>query len=163
MNLQDQNLIGVINPEKDSVESEFPVQKCKGNHGMAIDSNLHLAFIGCEVNSALVVYDLDLHKTISKFDIPLGVDGVAYDSKLKRVYAACDSGAIAILQVEDATHFHKLADYKIQDKVHSLAVNLENHKIFFPEEEDNGKPASKLVILDAVIDKSSDEKKLEDE
>src|SRR5262249_7308022 len=37
VNLQEQNIFAVIDPATDSVVGRYPVGKCKGNHGMALD------------------------------------------------------------------------------------------------------------------------------
>ena len=119
---------------------------------VSIDLEHQLAFLGCEGNDLLSVFDLKEHKAISEIALPSGVDVIAYDSGLKRVYAACYSGAISVIQVDDSTHFRKLEDFKVQAKVHSLAVNFESHKIYVPEQEEDGKPVSKLIIYDAVVE-----------
>ncbi|MGZ3805895.1 MAG: YncE family protein [Pseudobdellovibrionaceae bacterium] len=150
VNLQDQNLFAVVNPETDAVEDKFPVGKCRGNHGMALDPTHRLAFLGCEKTDTVSIFHLDHHKSIADFIVPSGVDVVAYDPVLQRVYAACDSGAISILQVNDATHSHKLEDFKVEPKVHSLAVNIENHKLYVPEQEEKGLTAANLLIYEAI-------------
>lgn len=159
LNLQDQNLLAVINPVNDTIENKFPIDKCKGNHGLALDPKLGLAFLGCDGNDLLSIFDLNTHKSVTNFPIPSGVDVVAYDPGLKRVYAACYSGAISVLQVDDGFHFHKIDDFKVPPKTHSLAVNFENHKIFVPEQEVDGKPTSTLVIFDAIIETNKEKTK----
>ena len=37
VNLQDQDIFAVIDPATDTVVGRYPVGKCKGNHGMALD------------------------------------------------------------------------------------------------------------------------------
>ena len=48
VNLQDQNIFAVINPATDEVIGRFSVGRCKGNHGMALDTEHHRAFLSCE-------------------------------------------------------------------------------------------------------------------
>src|SRR6266480_1182490 len=50
VSLQDQNIFAVIDPATDEVVGRYPVGKCKGNHGMALDSEHHRAFLSCEGN-----------------------------------------------------------------------------------------------------------------
>src|SRR5437016_1851971 len=64
VNLQDQNIFAVIDPATDEVVGRYPVGKCKGNHGMALDSEHHRAFLSCEGNELMTVFDLDkCHQT----------------------------------------------------------------------------------------------------
>jgi hypothetical protein len=41
VNLQDQNVFAVIDPDNDAVVARYPVDGCQGNHGMAIDAEHH--------------------------------------------------------------------------------------------------------------------------
>lgn len=65
VNLQDQNLIAEIDPAKDSVVGAYPVGDCKGNHGMVLDPEHRRAFLSCEDNNLMTVFDLDAHKVIT--------------------------------------------------------------------------------------------------
>src|SRR6184192_217148 len=58
VNLQDQNIFAVIDPATDEVVGRYPVGKCKGNHGMALDSEHYRAFLSCEGNELMTVFDL---------------------------------------------------------------------------------------------------------
>ena len=150
VNLQDKNVIAEIDPATDKQVAEYPVGKCKGNHGMALDSEHRLAFLSCEENDLMTVFRLDTHEPIAYFPQPKGGDVIAYDPGLKRIYVACYDGAIAVFQEDDPTHFRHLGDVPVQKKVHSLAIDLSNHRVFVPEEEENGAPAAKIVVFEAV-------------
>src|SRR6267378_3028834 len=65
LNLQDENMFAVIDPATDAVVARYPVGQCKGNHGMALDPAHHRAFLACEGNDLLAVFDLDAHKSIA--------------------------------------------------------------------------------------------------
>jgi len=59
LNLQDENAFAVIDPATDEVIGRYPVGRCKGNHGMTLDSEHHRAFLSCEENNLMTVFDLD--------------------------------------------------------------------------------------------------------
>ena len=65
VNLQDRNVLAVIDPATDTVVGRYPVKGCQGNHGMAIDPDRRRAFLSCEGNDVLAVFDLDSHQTIA--------------------------------------------------------------------------------------------------
>jgi len=148
VNLQDKNVIAEIDPATDKVVGEYSVGKCRGNHGMALDTELRLAFLSCEENDLMTVFRLDSHKPIAYFPQFKGGDVIAYDPGLKRIYVACYEGAISVFQLDDATHVHKLGDVPVQKKVHSLAVDLKTHRLYVPEQEHNGAPAARITIYD---------------
>jgi hypothetical protein len=151
VNLQDQNLFAVIDPETDQVVGRYGVGRCRGNHGMALDVEHRRAFLSCEDNNLMTVFDLEKHLPIAYLPLAEGGDVIKYDPGLKRIYEACYSGAVSVFQEEDANHLRKLEDFPVQEKVHSLAVDLETHRVYAPEQEENGKPAAKMAVYEAVV------------
>jgi DNA-binding beta-propeller fold protein YncE len=150
VNLQSQNIFAVIDPATDSVVGRYPVGECKGNHGMAVDAEHHRAFLQCEDNNMMTVFDLDSYKPIAYVPTAAGGDVVKFDPGLKRIYVACYSGAISVIQQEDPNHYRKLEDFPVQKKVHSLAVDVKTHRVYTPEEQEDGRPVSRMVVYDAV-------------
>lgn len=151
VNLQDQNMFAVIDPATDNIVGRYPVGDCKGNHGMALDPENHRAFLQCEGNNIMTVFDLDAHKPIAHLPTASGGDVVKFDPGLKRIYVACSSGAISVFQEDDANHFHKIEDFPVQRKVHSLAVDVRTHRVYAPEEQEDGRPVSRMVVYEAVV------------
>ena len=150
VNLQDQNVFAVIDPASDEVVARYPVGRCKGNHGMALDPEHHRAFLSCEGNELMTVLNLDTHQPIAFLPLAAGPDVIKYDPGLRRVYAACSSGAISIFQMDDPDHARKLADFPVQKRVHSLAVDPATHRVYTPEQEENGKPVARMIVYDAA-------------
>lgn len=150
VNLQDKNVIAEIDPATDKEVAEYPVGKCQGNHGMALDSEHRLAFLSCEDNDLMTVFRLDTHQPIAYFPQAKGGDVIAFDAGLKRIYVACYDGAISVFQEDDPTHFRKLGDVPVQKKVHSLAIDPENHRVYAPEQQENGAPAAKIAVFEVV-------------
>jgi hypothetical protein len=79
---------------------------------------------------------------------------VAYDPGLRRIYVACYSGFISVFREDDAQHVRKLADVSVEKKVHSLAIDLNTHKLYVPEQEAQGRAAARIAIYDALPDPS---------
>ena len=150
VNLQDQNIFAVIDPETDEVVGRYSVGQCKGNHGMALDPEHHRAFLSCEENELMTVFDLDKNIPIAFLPLAGGPDVIKFDPGLSRIYVACYSGAVAIFHQDDADHYRKLEDFRVQHAVHSLAVDLKTHKVYTPEQEEDGKPVARMVVYEAV-------------
>jgi DNA-binding beta-propeller fold protein YncE len=150
VNLQDQNIFAVIDPQTDEVVGRYSVGKCDGNHGMALDPEHRRAFLACEGNELMTVFDLDKHQPIAFLPLAKGPDVVKYDSGLKRIYIACYSGAISVFQEDDPDHFRKLEDFPVQKKVHSLAVDQDTHRVYAPEQEVDGRAAARMTVYEAV-------------
>lgn len=153
VNLQDENIFAVIDPASDSVIGRYPVGHCKGNHGMTLDPEHHRAFLSCEENNLMTVFDLDKHQAIAFLQMADGPDVIKFDPGLQRIYAACYSGAISVFHQDDPQHYRKIEDFKVQHAVHSLAVDPETHRVYAPEQEENGKPVARMVVYEAVTAK----------
>lgn len=150
VNLQDENIFAVIDPATDAVTGRYPVGRCQGNHGMTLDAEHHRAFLSCEENNLMTVFDLDKHEPIAYLPLADGPDVIKFDPGLGRIYAACYSGAISVFHEDDPQHYRKLEDFKVQHAVHSLAVDPETHRVYTPEQEENGKPVARMIVYDAV-------------
>ncbi len=151
VNLQDQDIFAVLDPTTDEVVGRYPVGRCKGNHGMALDPEHHRAFLACEGNELMAVFDLDKHAPIAFLPLPGGPDVIKFDAGLGRVYVACYSGAIAVFHEDDADHYRKLEDFRVQHAVHSLAVDPQTHRVYTPEQEEEGKPVARMIVYEAIV------------
>ena len=150
VNLQDQNIFAVIDPATDQVIGRYPVGKCEGNHGMALDPEHHRAFLSCEGNELMTVFDLDKHAAIAFLKMPGGPDVIKFDPGLGRIYVACYSGAMAVFHQDDPDNYRKLEDFRVQHAVHTVAVDLKTHRLYTPEQEEDGKPVARMLMYDAV-------------
>jgi YVTN family beta-propeller protein len=150
VNLQDRNVLAVIDPAADAVTDRYPVDGCQGNHGMALDAERHRAFLACEGNDVLTVFDLDARRAIAHLPLAKGADVVQVDPGLARIYVACGSGAISVFQMDDPNHVRKLEDFPVEPKIHSLAVDPRTHRVYAPAEQEAGRPASKMFVFEAV-------------
>lgn len=153
VNLQDQDIFAVIDPTTDEVVGRYPVGRCKGNHGMTLDPEHHRAFLSCEGNELMTVFDLDKHAPIAFLPLAGGPDVIKFDPGLGRIYVACYSGAISVFHEDAPDHYRKLEDFRVQHAVHSLAVDVETHRVYTPEQEEDGKPVAKMVVYEALNDR----------
>jgi DNA-binding beta-propeller fold protein YncE len=150
VNLRNTNEIAEIDPATDTVLGKYPVDGCQFNHGMAVDSEHHRAFVLCSGNRTFTVFGLDTHKSIAHLPMPAGADVVKFDPGLGRIYVACSSGFISVFQAEAGDRYRKLEDFAVEKMVHSLAVDMASHRVYAPEQEENGRPVSRMVVYDAV-------------
>jgi DNA-binding beta-propeller fold protein YncE len=150
VNLRSTNQVAEIDPATETVLGIYPVEGCRYNHGMAIDSEHHRAFLLCGGTKTLTVFALDTHKSIAHFPLPAGADVVKFDPGLGRIYAACSSGFLAVIQAVDADHYRKLEDFAVQKMVHSLAVDTATHRVYAPEQQEHGERVSRMIVYEAI-------------
>jgi DNA-binding beta-propeller fold protein YncE len=146
--LRSTNEVAEIDPSTDRVIGQYPVEGCRYDHGMAVDSEHHRAFLLCGGTHNLTVFALDRRKAIAHFPIPAGADVVKFDARNGRAYAACSSGAIAIVHEDDPEHFRKIEDFPVQQRVHSLAVDPATHRVYAPEQEEDGQPVARIAVYE---------------
>lgn len=103
----------------------------------------------------MTVFDLDKHQPVAYLPLADGPDVVKFDPGLGRVYVACYSGAISVFHEDDPDHFRKLEDFPVQRKVHSLAVDPATHRVYAPEEQEDGKPVARMIVYEAVAKQPS--------
>lgn len=150
VNLRSTNEVAEVDPASDTVVGRYPVDGCQHNHGMAVDSERHRAFLLCGANRTFTVFALDTHRTIAHMPLPEGADVVKFDSGLRRVYAACSSGVIMVVQEDSPDHYRKVEDFPVQRLVHSLAVDTATHRVYAPEEAEDGQSVARIIVYDAV-------------
>src|SRR5438876_1222083 len=150
VNLRNTNEIAEIDPSTDTLLGKYPVDGCQFNHGMAVDSEHHRAFILCSGNRTFTVFALDTHKSIAHLPMPAGADVVKFDPSLSRIYVACSSGFISVFQAQDAEHYRKLEDFPVEKMVHSLAVDSTSHRVYAPEQQEKGQPVARMIVYEAI-------------
>ena len=153
VNLQDQNVFAVINPETDEVVGRYPLGRCRGNHGMALDPEHHRAFLSCEENNLLTVFDLDKHEPVTFLPMASGADVVKFDPGLGRIYVACYSGAISVFHQDAPNHYRKIEDFAVQHAVHSLAIDLRLIACTRRNRKRMAGPVARLIVYDALASK----------
>lgn len=67
--LRSTNEVAEIDPSTDRVVGHYPVEGCRYDHGMAIDSEHHRAFLLCGGTHNLTVFALDNHRAIDHFPL----------------------------------------------------------------------------------------------
>lgn len=146
VNVQNRNEIAVIDPTSDQIIDHIPVSGCDTNHGLYIDADNRLAFVACEGNAKLLVVNLDSKQTTATFDIGQSPDVLAFDYGLHRLYIAAESGIVSVFD-EDARgkSIQKVAEAKLADSAHTVAVDQTTHRVFFPLENVDGHPVLRVM------------------
>ena len=139
INVQTTNQLITVNPATNQVIGRAGVTDCESNHGLYVDGTDRLAFVACEGNAKLLVVDLDSDQTTARIDVGDGPDVLAFDTGLRRLYVASESGVVSVLDVQ-GRGLHELAKARLADGAHTVAVDQATHRVYFPLESVNGKP-----------------------
>jgi DNA-binding beta-propeller fold protein YncE len=85
-------------------------------------------------------------RPVSSFQVGNGPDVLAYDSGLKYLYVASESGPVSVFRIS-AAPVTKLGDESVGPNAHVVAVDAETHRVYFPLKNLAGHTA--LRIFDA--------------
>lgn len=150
VNLRNTNEVAEIDPTNDAVLGKYPVAGCVYNHGMAVDSEHHRAFLLCNGTKTLTVFALDTHKAIAHLPLPAGADVVKFDPGLGRFMPLVPAGSSRCSKRRMRITIASWKIFPVQKMVHSPAVDSATHRVYAPEQQENGQPVARMVIYEAV-------------
>ena len=133
-----------IDPDTHKVITRHRLEGARGNHGLYIESDQHLAFIACEDNDRLIVFDLDTGKQTGTFPVGAGPDVLAFDPALHLLYVASESGVVSMFREQDK-QLVKIGEDRLAPAAHSVAVNPLTHEVYFPLRDVGGRPVLRVM------------------
>jgi DNA-binding beta-propeller fold protein YncE len=135
-NVRDKSLVGVIDREKKTVTSTYPLGELHGNTPLAYDESNHRIFVAGRKPPSLVVLDSESGKIIATLPIAEMTDDMAFDPASKRIYIACNNFAVVILQ-KDADHYEELGRVPtgFRAKTNILVPQLKRYFVAAPRHE----------------------------
>jgi DNA-binding beta-propeller fold protein YncE len=92
LNNKAKSQVDVIDREKRTLITSWPITLAKTNVAMAYDEANHRLFVACR-SGGIVVLDTRSGKEITVLAITKGVDDLVFDPASKRLYASCDGDA----------------------------------------------------------------------
>ena len=140
-----QNELAEIDPNKDQVIGRYPLPGCSGSHGLNIDSEHRLAFVACEDNAKLAVFDFDAKKMTAIQSVGADPDVLAFDKNFGRLYVSAESGIISIFD-ERGKSLVKIGEGFFAANAHSVAVDQRTHRVYFPLQNVSGKPVLRIAV-----------------
>ncbi|HKV59090.1 MAG TPA: hypothetical protein VJO32_12445 [Ktedonobacteraceae bacterium] len=126
---------------------------CLTPHGMAIDTDQHIAFIACvdEDPASLIRVDLQKMQTIaeSPWPVALNPDIVTLDHPLHLVFVACAAG-ISIFQ-ENGRALKWLGTNTFGVNTHSIGINEQTQEIYLPLAKQGNRPILRILRYNANV------------
>lgn len=107
-NVRDKSLVAVIDREKRTVTSTWPLGGLHGNTPLIFDEANHRIFVAGRKPPSFEVLDSESGKIIATLPTAEMTDDMAFDNAGKRIYVACNDFAV-VYQQKDADHYEELA------------------------------------------------------
>jgi DNA-binding beta-propeller fold protein YncE len=105
------NKVQVVDTKKSEVVSTWPLSSRRNGDG-ALDEKTHRLFIGTRTPPQMLVMDSQTGKEVANLPTVEGMDGVYFDSRLKRIYISggrdYDVGYVFAYQQKDFDHYEAL-------------------------------------------------------
>jgi DNA-binding beta-propeller fold protein YncE len=143
--VQTRNQLVAIDPRNDSITARYDLKKGDHPHGFYIDAPRRRAYVSCQGDDKLIVFNLETHQEEDIFPVESDPDVLAFDVELKLLYVACESGGVSIFKADNGK-LTKLDDAKVGPNSHTVAVDSKTHKVYFPLKNVNGHPVLRIMI-----------------
>jgi DNA-binding beta-propeller fold protein YncE len=141
VNLEDTSMMSAIDTKTLTVKTSWSLAPGTEPTGLAIDTATHRLFSACN-NQLMVVSDYDAGKVVTTLPIGERVDGAAFDPGLKRAYASCGDGTLAVIQEKDKNTFSVFDNVPTQPGARTIALDARTHHLFLPTAEFGDPPAA---------------------
>jgi DNA-binding beta-propeller fold protein YncE len=139
-----------IDPAKTQVAARIALHDVSTCHGLLVASTLRLAFAACRgATPALVIVDLSARRQVKLLPLPPDIDVLAFDPVLQRLYAAAETGIVAVFAVAADRTVTELGRGFLAPNAHTVAVDPATHRVYFPLENVGGHPV--LRVMDARV------------
>src|SRR6266404_2354288 len=143
--VQTRNQLVAIDPQTDTITARYDLKKGNHPHGFYIDAPRNRAYISCQEDNKLIVFNLDSHQEEDVFPVEPDLDVLSFDSELNLLYVACESGGVSIFKADNGK-LTKLGDAVVGPNSHTVAVDSKTHKAYFPLKNLNGAPLRRIMI-----------------
>lgn len=148
VNVQTRRQLIEIDPATDKIVARIDLPGAEGNHGLLIEPKQRLAFIACEGNDKLLVFDLASKKIITSFDVGKDPDVLAHDPTAGHLYVAGEAGIVSLFKLEGG-RVSKIGEGLVGPNAHVVAVDPGTHLSYFPLKDVGGKTI--LRIMKAAV------------
>jgi DNA-binding beta-propeller fold protein YncE len=143
--VQTKNQLVAIDPQTDRITGRYDLKKGEHPHGFYIDAPRNRAYISCQGDNKLIVFNLESHMEEDVFPVEPDPDVLAFDSELKLLYVACESGGVSLFRAENGK-LSKLGDAEVGPNSHTVWVDSKTHKAYFPLKNINGAPVLRIMV-----------------
>src|SRR3954447_9849072 len=142
--VQTRNQLVAIEPGSDSIVGRYDLPGADQPHGLYIDAPHRLAYVPCEGNARLLVFDLTALRVTGSYLVGDDPDVLAFDPGLQRLYVAAESGVVTVFQ-QRGPALLLLGEYRAPG-AHWVSVSPATHAVYLPLESVGGRPVLRILL-----------------
>jgi DNA-binding beta-propeller fold protein YncE len=133
--------ICVLDREKQIPLAPWPLKDAAGNYPVALDEASHRLFVGCRRPPQLLVLDTTTGKQVASVPISQDTDDLSFDPNHNRVYIACGSGFLDVIQRIGPDAYHSLAQIPTRDGARNSCFSPELNQFYLAVPASDNPPA----------------------
>ena len=135
-----------IDPMKSAISGRIKLRDVSSCHGLLVASKQRLAFAACHgATPRLVVVDLRERRQTATLPLPAGIDVLAFDPSLLRLYGASETGTVVVFDVDAARGVTERGRGFVGPNAHTVAVDPVSHRVYFPLADVRGHPVLRVM------------------
>ncbi|WP_269501953.1 YncE family protein [Burkholderia sp. IMCC1007] len=144
VNVQTRNELVEIDPAADRIVGRFALAGAAHNHGLLIDSRDRLAFVACQDNNTLLVFDMAARHVVQSFEIGRDPDVLAFDPRPGTLYVAGEAGIVSLFSV-NGSKVDRIGEGYLGPNAHVVAIDPDAHRSYFPLKNLHGRPVLRVM------------------
>jgi DNA-binding beta-propeller fold protein YncE len=130
VNIEDKNAIAVVDSRTHALVTTWPLAKCEGPTGLALDAKNHLLLSACD--GRMAVTDSRSGKAVTSFPIGTRVDGNGFDPATGLAFASSGTGVLTIAHEDAPNTFTVVQTVKTQPSGRTMWLDPATHRIYVP-------------------------------
>lgn len=131
----------VIDAQKLTVKSTWPLPGCNGPSGLAIDAEHRRLFSVCD-GKVMAVTDATSGKQVALVPIGEHPDAAAYDKKRRLVYSSNGEGTLSVIHQDSANHYSAAETVPTQRGARTMALDAASGKAYLVTADFGPAPAA---------------------
>jgi YVTN family beta-propeller protein len=150
--VQTQNLLVEIDPASDTVVALHDTPGCVSPHGLVIDADNRLAFIGCQGNGKLAAMDMNTMQVTALQNAGRTPDVLLFDSQLRMIYVAAEDGTVSLFTEEFLQRggLHLVTNPNAGPNAHSIGMDTTTRHVYLPTANILGASVLREFSLEAL-------------
>jgi DNA-binding beta-propeller fold protein YncE len=141
VNLEDKNSLAVIDPQKLTVTSVWPISGCEEPSGLAIDAAGQRLFPVCG-NKVMAVMDATSGHVLGTAAIGAGVDAAAFDPGSHLAFASCGEGTLTVVRQSASAAPQPVQSVPTRRGARTMALDVRSHRIYLVTADFGALPAA---------------------
>ena len=143
LNIKTKDLVVVINPNTNKLESQWSTLPATAPHGLALDEKTQKVFVAGR-NGKLVSLDAKTGTRVAEANIAEGTDQIAFDSTNKTIYSASKGFLSVVKETEGGLEF--IGNVESPKGAHTLAIDSLKNNVWVSYANDKHSYLQKFSI-----------------